>query len=552
MLCLVMIPPVKLFEQVQKNTDDTDPAPVELSLRAPALMGGANMGILQTMYDKSGQAGIFQIPMTVYDKNNKVHPIGAERYEVLEDGMSDGVALAGEDYVISLERVMLEGYDFSWFWSWAGWIKNWSSDSKHFSSGPYMLDPWVRRDKSVMLKNPGYTGPWPAQLYRIKLYPALEDPAVIISAYLAGDLEVASLNSGQLPLTQSRFPDERKSASFFDTYYLAFDYDQEPFNDPNVRKPLYFAFDTQKAADMILKNVAIPAHCLHPQEFSGLTKEKADQTAYDLPKAKAYLAATGYPDGKRFPEVSLWWRIEGGTHAPIVCSAVQYAQAERNETLQISIAVPGHGANSWMDGLNERMTNFFLAPPMYDYGDASNYVTIFVLGERHNWEKDRYPELIGEVHAMANWKKRKKLYQDAEQVISSLFGWVGVCRLVRGQLLTTKNRASISASKSLGASFVHTISRHLLPNSISQIVVGFVLSIPGAIMLEASLSCLDVGVKLPVPRWGQMIHEGLYCMFIYRYLALFLPLFLLMTVFATSLFGDGLRDGLYSKMKGGW
>lgn len=135
-------------------------------------------------------------------------------------------------------------------------------------------------------------------------------------------------------------------------------------------------------------------------------------------------------------------------------------------------------------------------------------------------------------------------------IISSLFGWVGVCRLVRGQILTTKNREFIAASKVLGASPFYIITRHLLPNSISPIIVGFVLSIPGAMMLEASLSFLGVGINPPIPSWGQMINEGLDFMFYYWHLAVFPTLFLAITVLATSLFGDGLRDALDPTMKG--
>jgi peptide/nickel transport system permease protein/oligopeptide transport system permease protein len=135
-------------------------------------------------------------------------------------------------------------------------------------------------------------------------------------------------------------------------------------------------------------------------------------------------------------------------------------------------------------------------------------------------------------------------------IISSLFGWVGVCRLVRGQILTTKNREFISASKVIGASPFYIITRHLLPNSISPIIVGFVLSIPGAMMLEASLSFLGVGINPPIPSWGQMINEGLDFMFYYWHLAVFPTLFLSITVLATTLFGDGLRDALDPTMKG--
>jgi peptide/nickel transport system permease protein/oligopeptide transport system permease protein len=135
-------------------------------------------------------------------------------------------------------------------------------------------------------------------------------------------------------------------------------------------------------------------------------------------------------------------------------------------------------------------------------------------------------------------------------LISSAFGWVNVCRLVRGQVMSLKKKEFVAASKALGASPMYIMRKHLVKNSISPIIVGFVLAIPGAMMMEASLSFLGVGINPPTPSWGQMISDGLYYMFYYWHLAVFPTLFLAITVLSTSLFGDGLRDALDPTMKG--
>ncbi len=135
-------------------------------------------------------------------------------------------------------------------------------------------------------------------------------------------------------------------------------------------------------------------------------------------------------------------------------------------------------------------------------------------------------------------------------VISAAFNWGGICRLVRGQVMASKNREFISASRALGASQWYVITRHLIPNSISPIIVGFILTIPSVMMMEASLSFLGVGISPPLPSWGQMINDGLEYMFFYWHLAVFPTIFLGITVLATSLFGDGLRDALDPTMKG--
>lgn len=135
-------------------------------------------------------------------------------------------------------------------------------------------------------------------------------------------------------------------------------------------------------------------------------------------------------------------------------------------------------------------------------------------------------------------------------LISSGFLWVHTCRLVRGQVMAYKNREFVAASRALGASDWYVLRRHLVPNSVSPIIVGFVLAIPHAMMIEASLSFLGVGINPPIPSWGQMINKGLEYMFFYWHLGLFPTLFLALTVLATTLFGDGLRDAVDPTLKG--
>ncbi|WEK06641.1 MAG: ABC transporter permease [Candidatus Devosia phytovorans] len=135
-------------------------------------------------------------------------------------------------------------------------------------------------------------------------------------------------------------------------------------------------------------------------------------------------------------------------------------------------------------------------------------------------------------------------------LIAALFGWVQVCLLVRAQVKAFREKEFVRAAQALGASPWYIIRRHLIPNSISPIIVGFVLAIPLAMMLEASLSFLGVGVPPPTPTWGQMVNEGIDFMFFYWHLAVFPTAALAITVLATSLFGDGLRDALDPTLKG--
>jgi ABC-type dipeptide/oligopeptide/nickel transport system permease subunit len=135
-------------------------------------------------------------------------------------------------------------------------------------------------------------------------------------------------------------------------------------------------------------------------------------------------------------------------------------------------------------------------------------------------------------------------------IIAALFGWVQVCLLVRAQIKAFREKEFVRAAQALGATPWYIIRRHLIPNSISPIIVGFVLAIPMAMMLEASLSFLGIGVPPPTPSWGQMINTGMNFMFFYWHMAVFPTAALAITVLATTLFGDGLRDALDPTLKG--
>jgi len=134
--------------------------------------------------------------------------------------------------------------------------------------------------------------------------------------------------------------------------------------------------------------------------------------------------------------------------------------------------------------------------------------------------------------------------------ILALVSWMDICRLVRGEILTLKEREYSMAARAIGVKPYGVLFRHLLPNAVAPIIVGMVLCVPNAIMLEAMLSFLGVGINPPTPSWGQMISDGLYYIQFYWHLTLFPAIFLALTVLSLSFIGDGLRDAMDPKLRG--
>lgn len=154
------------------------------------------------------------------------------------------------------------------------------------------------------------------------------------------------------------------------------------------------------------------------------------------------------------------------------------------------------------------------------------------------------PVLIGILFAISFGTGIKNII-----LIIGLVSWMNICRLTRGEIISIKEKDYYFAAKVIGSNQFRILFRHLLPNAVSTIIVGLVLCVPRAIMLEAMLSFLGVGVNPPMPSWGQMINDGLYYMQIYWHLPLFPSIFLAITILSLSLVGDGIRDVLDPKMR---
>lgn len=131
--------------------------------------------------------------------------------------------------------------------------------------------------------------------------------------------------------------------------------------------------------------------------------------------------------------------------------------------------------------------------------------------------------------------------------VLAIFGWVYMARLIRGQVLSLREREFIEAARSFGASNSHLVFKQLLPNLWSQVIVFVTLSLPGYVAVEATLSFLGVGLIAPAPSWGIMLGDSV------RYYRvdptyLVIPgLVLMVLVMAFNLMGDGLRDAFDPK-----
>jgi peptide/nickel transport system permease protein len=126
----------------------------------------------------------------------------------------------------------------------------------------------------------------------------------------------------------------------------------------------------------------------------------------------------------------------------------------------------------------------------------------------------------------------------------SLGGWVGYARLVRGQVLGAREREFVEAARALGASDLRIIVRHILPNIIQPVIVQAAIGMAGAILAEATMSFLGLGVPAPTASWGAMLNDGRAHLFDAPHLVIFPALAVMLAVLSFNFIGDALRDFL--------
>lgn len=126
----------------------------------------------------------------------------------------------------------------------------------------------------------------------------------------------------------------------------------------------------------------------------------------------------------------------------------------------------------------------------------------------------------------------------------SIGGWVGYARLVRAQVLAAREREYVEAARALGAGDVRIVVRHILPNIIQPVVVQAAIGMAGAILAEATMSFLGLGVPPPTPSWGSMLNDARSHLFDAPHLIAFPALAVMLAVLSFNFIGDALRDVL--------
>jgi len=131
----------------------------------------------------------------------------------------------------------------------------------------------------------------------------------------------------------------------------------------------------------------------------------------------------------------------------------------------------------------------------------------------------------------------------------SLSGWVGYARLVRAQVMAVREREFVEAARALGASDLRILTRHILPNILQPLIVQAAVGMAGAVLAEATLSFLGLGIPAPAASWGSMLNDARSHLFDSPHMVVFPALALMLAVLSFNFIGDALRDLLDPRMR---
>ena len=126
----------------------------------------------------------------------------------------------------------------------------------------------------------------------------------------------------------------------------------------------------------------------------------------------------------------------------------------------------------------------------------------------------------------------------------SISGWVGYARLVRAQVMAVKEKEFVEAARALGASDLRVLTRHILPNILQPLIVQAAIGMAGAVLAEATLSFLGLGIPAPAASWGAMLNDGRSHLFESPHLVFFPAMAVMLSVLSFNFIGDALRDFL--------
>lgn len=305
--------------------------------------------------------------------------------------------------------------------------ENWTRDpSTYVGNGPYKMVEWKHNEAIVMEKNEHYYGLdklVPKQLRFV----LLEDDNAILNAYENGEIVLAdSMPNAEIDAWKDK--EDFQTTHQLGTYFVIFQTEKAPFNDPKVRKALSLAIDRQYLVDRITKIGENPAGAFVPDTVfdADSTKKfrevggdywsvKPEDYEANVAEAKKLLAEAGYPDGAGFPVVEYMYN-PATPHSEVAEALINMWKTE----LGITVKAASQDWNVFIDTRNQGNYQMARHGWLADYNDPISFLDMWVTGgglNNANWSNAQYDELINKVRMSGDNEERFRLMHEAEKIL---------------------------------------------------------------------------------------------------------------------------------------
>lgn len=289
----------------------------------------------------------------------------------------------------------------------------WDRPGSHVGNGAFKLTEWAPNKVIRVDKNPQYWDAANVGLNAICFYP-IEDTTSEERSYLAGQLH---RTYKVLPDSIERFSKERKGELFIEpwleTYFIRFNVQQPPLDNPLVRQALSAVIDREAIVENVTKGGQLAAYHFTPTGTGGF--EARARVAYDPTAGRELLAKAGFPGGKGFPKLTLTYNTD-----PENTRILQAIQEMWRAELGVDIQLSNMEFKSYIEAMTKIDFQLLRSRWIGDYDDPNTYLGLFVTDGGNNnthWSNKDYDRLIAEAGTTADAKARFELFQKAEELL---------------------------------------------------------------------------------------------------------------------------------------
>jgi len=300
--------------------------------------------------------------------------------------------------------------------------KDWTLPQHIQTNGPYMLQDWKKHRKMILTKNPHFYAAKKVSIPEIH-YIILPESFVAFDMYFKGDLDIIGGSYIRLPpskiggiLKNNAFRRDYSTHPMFAIYSYQFNTMRHPVDNPLVRKAISAAINRQLLIKIVTKAGQLPANTLTPNSFLG--EKNVDHNIFDPEQAKLWLTEAGYPDGKGFPELKLFYDTSD-MHLLIARAIKVFLK----HFLNIELSIQSMEWQSYMRCISQsdksKVPHIFRFGWTTDYLDANNWLNdaFYYFQSLNSWSNKQYDQIILKAAKCTNAEERYLLYQQAEHIL---------------------------------------------------------------------------------------------------------------------------------------